>query len=190
MTIPRPRRTTADPAGADSAQGRLVDVALEWRDQASLGEGLRMANGKTSALPAISRQFGAHAAGAVPPVGGRYPDFRLVDDLLGIWGDPEATGKPVGADIAVLKKSLPVVASLTSGSAARPTDLYVREEALGQDDLIFAAELIEAAEGRSRARAKADRQLEPALDVLPTASPSPAVELRTLADHLTRQDRR
>lgn len=40
--------------------------------------------------------------------------FQLVDDLLGIWGDPRATGKPTGSDLAARKKSLPVTAALVS----------------------------------------------------------------------------
>lgn len=40
--------------------------------------------------------------------------FRPVDDVPGIWGDPEATGKPAGNDLARRKRSLPVIApSLT-----------------------------------------------------------------------------
>ena len=44
--------------------------------------------------------------------------FQLTDDLLGIWGAPEVTGKPVRADLRARKKSLPVVAALTSGTPA------------------------------------------------------------------------
>ncbi len=43
--------------------------------------------------------FGAHVGLA----------FQLTDDLLGIWGAPEVTGKPVRADLRARKKSLPVV---------------------------------------------------------------------------------
>ena len=34
--------------------------------------------------------------------------FQLIDDLLGIWGLPEITGKPVYSDLRAAKKSLPV----------------------------------------------------------------------------------
>ena len=46
--------------------------------------------------------------------------FQLVDDLLGIWGDPARTGKPVGADLRARKKSLPVVRAMTLGGRSRP----------------------------------------------------------------------
>ncbi|WP_405008856.1 polyprenyl synthetase family protein [Kitasatospora purpeofusca] len=43
--------------------------------------------------------------------------FQLVDDLLGIWGDPAVTGKPVFNDLRRRKLSVPVVAALESGTA-------------------------------------------------------------------------
>src|SRR6266481_3866429 len=43
--------------------------------------------------------------------------FQLVDDLLGIWCNPKATGKPVYSDLISRKKSLPVAAALNSGTA-------------------------------------------------------------------------
>ncbi len=42
--------------------------------------------------------------------------YQLTDDILGIWGDPDRMGKSAGADLAVRKRSLPVVAALTSGT--------------------------------------------------------------------------
>ena len=44
--------------------------------------------------------------------------FQAIDDLLGIWGDPEVTGKPAAGDLRQHKKSLPVVAALASGGDA------------------------------------------------------------------------
>ena len=47
------------------------------------------------------REFGRHLGVA----------FQLTDDLLGTWGDPELTGKPVHADLAARKLTLPVTAA-------------------------------------------------------------------------------
>ena len=44
--------------------------------------------------------------------------FQAVDDLLGIWGDPAATGKQTWSDLRQRKKSLPVVAALAAGGPA------------------------------------------------------------------------
>ena len=38
--------------------------------------------------------------------------FQIVDDVLGIWGDPAVTGKPVHGDLRERKKTHPVLAAL------------------------------------------------------------------------------
>src|SRR2546430_14981234 len=72
---------------------------------------------KTGAHTAGSVQAGALMAGAhaaeIAILGdfgrGLGLAFQIRDDILGIWGEGSATGKPVGADIAKRKKSLPIV---------------------------------------------------------------------------------
>ena len=44
--------------------------------------------------------------------------FQLVDDILGITGDPVITGKSSSSDVRAGKRSAPVVAALTSGTNA------------------------------------------------------------------------
>ena len=39
--------------------------------------------------------------------------FQVRDDILGVWGDEETTGKPVGADIRRKKNSFPVVYAMS-----------------------------------------------------------------------------
>ena len=53
------------------------------------------------------RSFGRHLGLA----------FQAVDDVLGIWGDPSTTGKPVASDVRQHKKSIPVVHALRTGGA-------------------------------------------------------------------------
>ncbi|MFI9436096.1 MULTISPECIES: polyprenyl synthetase family protein [Streptosporangium] len=56
--------------------------------------------------------------------------FQCADDSLGIWGRPDRTGKPVGADIAARKKTLPVIMALAGAGEAgrRLAALYRRAE--------------------------------------------------------------
>ena len=86
---------------------------------------------------------------------------RARDHLLGIWGATEVTGKPVMADLRARKKSLPVVAALTSGTpeAVELKALLAREDELSEEDLARAADLIVAAGGKAWAEKEADDRL-------------------------------
>ena len=103
--------------------GQGADLAFEKRDDVTLAECLDMAGDKTAALMACACSIGAVHLGAPPTLAMALAGFgahvglafQLTDDLLGIWGAPEVTGKPVRADLRARKKSLPVVAALNSG---------------------------------------------------------------------------
>jgi geranylgeranyl diphosphate synthase type I len=71
------------------------------------------------------------------------------------------TGKPVRSDLRARKKSLPVVAALSAGTAeARElAGLLARDEALSEDDLALAARLVESAGGKAWTEAEAGTQL-------------------------------
>ena len=184
----------------DLCAGQSADLAFERRGEVTLAQCLAMAEGKTGALLGAACELGALAAGAGPDTAGLYRRFgrqlgvafQLVDDLLGVWGDPEATGKPAGSDLSSRKKSLPVVAALTSGMRAGE-DLacrYGRDEQWDEAALTHVANLVEAAGGRAWAQAEADRRIEAALSALAQARPDPAAaaDLHTLAALIVRRD--
>ncbi|ATL26533.1 polyprenyl synthetase family protein [Streptomyces formicae] len=180
--------------------GQGADLAFESRADVGLDECLRMAGGKTAALLAAACALGAVAAGADERRVGLLREFgrhlglafQLVDDLLGIWGDSARTGKPVGADIRLRKKSLPVVAALSGGTpaGARLAELYGRAGPLDDAAVSRAAALIEEAGGRRWAQEEADRQRSSALGCLAGAElvPEGAAALASLADLITRRD--
>ncbi|WP_460368977.1 polyprenyl synthetase family protein [Actinocorallia lasiicapitis] len=187
-------------AVVDLCLGQAADLRFETGTGIALEECLAMAAGKTGAVLGAACAMGALAAGAPAPDADHYRGFGLevglafqhTDDLLGIWGDPAATGKPVGSDLASRKKSLPVVAALASGTTAgdRLADLYAQDGELDDDQLTRAASLVEAAGGREWARAEADRRIAVALDHLDAARPDPdaAADLRTLAAFMLRRE--
>lgn len=177
--------------------GQVADTALEGRSDVRLDECLEMAGNKTSSLFAAACELGAIAAEATPQRVRQLRQFgehlglafQLVDDLLGIWGDPATTGKPVLSDLRTRKKSLPVVAALVTGNSAarRLAQLYNRADPLDDADLRTCAELIEQAGGHSWARAEAQRQLDAALECLRAANPESkaAAELMSIAQRLS-----
>jgi geranylgeranyl diphosphate synthase type I len=146
----------------------VQDVEFERRADVTLDDCLAMAGGKTGALMAASAAIGAVLAGAeIERVAAlqRFGyelglAFQLVDDLLGIWGDPEVTGKPVGSDLRSRKNSLPVCYVLGRGDA---TARQLREVLAAPGDeearITQAAALVEAGGGRGWVTAEAQRRV-------------------------------
>ncbi|MDA2814740.1 family 2 encapsulin nanocompartment cargo protein polyprenyl transferase [Nocardiopsis sp. RSe5-2] len=165
----------------DLIGGQSADLSFERRGDVDLVECLAMARGKTGALMACCTALGALWAGAGPARVGAMRDFgadlglsfQIADDLLGIWGDPEVTGKPVHSDLRSRKKTLPVVAAVASGTAAGDElhALMAGHERLSDAEAERAAGLVEEAGGRSWAVDRADALLENALEALRTAVP-------------------
>ncbi|HUZ02493.1 MAG TPA: polyprenyl synthetase family protein [Thermomicrobiaceae bacterium] len=108
-------------------EGQVLDLGFEGRWDIGSDDYLRMIGGKTASLMAFSCRTGATLAGVMPELAARLGDFgralglgfQVRDDLLGIWGRSEVTGKPSADDIRRRKKSLPIV--MLAGKAA-PSD--------------------------------------------------------------------
>jgi len=81
--------------------GSLIGAATE------IGAGLN-GGGKDLARRERYRRFGEKVGVA----------FQIVDDLIDYLGDPEVTGKPVGADLAEGKVTLPLIAALRNAGQA------------------------------------------------------------------------
>ncbi|WP_131741405.1 family 2 encapsulin nanocompartment cargo protein polyprenyl transferase [Actinomadura roseirufa] len=191
---------TLSRAVLDLVEGQSADLAFEERCDVTLDECLTMASRKTGALLGGACALGAAAGGGTPDQVARlcaFGDriglaFQLVDDLLGIWGDPAVTGKPVHSDLRNRKKSLPVVAALTSGTpeGGELAALYAGSGSLDGDEPAHAAALIDAAGGRGWAADRAGDLLEEAKAELAAAAPAAvaAAELHALADLVTHRD--
>ncbi|MGA4839670.1 family 2 encapsulin nanocompartment cargo protein polyprenyl transferase [Streptomyces sp. G45] len=181
--------------------GQQTDCALEARapDEVTLDECLAMAEAKTGALLGCACAIGALYAGAdgdtVAALDGFGRQaglaFQLIDDVIGIWGDPARTGKPARADLVARKKSLPVVAALASGTedGATLAALYRQDAADGDPERM--ARVVEGAGGRDWAQLHAADRMALALGELARAVPDPerAGGLLALAEFVTRRSR-
>ncbi|HEX6498644.1 MAG TPA: polyprenyl synthetase family protein [Micromonosporaceae bacterium] len=159
--------------------GQSADLAFEDRDEVGIDECLTMVEHKTAALISCACSLGAELCGAPPALTaglagyGRHLGlaFQLVDDLLGIWGSPEVTGKPALSDLRARKKSVPVVWAERSGTTPGHAfaDLYRLRRELTPAEVEMAALLIEAAGAREWTATRARREVAAAraeLDVL------------------------
>lgn len=102
-------------------EGQWQDIAFEPRDSVTAAEYLGMVARKTGALLGAPLEIGAVLAGrpaaeaALLGEWGRAVGlaFQIQDDYLGIWGNPEETGKANTGDIVRKKKSLPIIHGLS-----------------------------------------------------------------------------
>ncbi len=176
------------------AEGQYLDIAFETADRVDVGDYLVMVNGKTGALLGAAAGLGARAGGAPPAIAdafARYGEalgaaFQMQDDVLGLWGDPEQTGKPAGNDLARRKKSLPLVLAL-SDPALGPdlARLYAAAEPPDAATVAAWVERIAAAGYREKCAALAERYAADALSALAGLDLAPGPR-RMLAD-LARQ---
>ncbi|MFM9371237.1 polyprenyl synthetase family protein [Streptomyces sp. Da 82-17] len=162
--------------------GQAQDISYEHRERVTVEECLEMEGNKTGALLACAVSIGAVLGGADERTADaleRYGyhlglAFQAVDDLLGIWGDPDATGKQTWSDLRQRKKSLPVVAALSAeGEAAEKLGELLAADAKSTDFENFSEEefaaraaLIEEAGGRAWTAEEARRQHRIAVEAL------------------------
>ncbi|WP_028458004.1 polyprenyl synthetase family protein [Chloroflexus sp. Y-396-1] len=161
-------------------EGQYLDLSFEGDLSISPDDYLTMIGGKTAALIAGSAELGARAAGATEETVTALADFgravglafQIEDDILGVWGAPEQTGKPFAADLYRRKVSLPVVHALShSPDRERLAELY-RQPVLGDDAVKQALAILDAAGSRSFCAAIANEYHRAAFDALDRLHPS------------------
>ncbi len=159
-----------DSALQTTASGELADVRLSLGvETASLGESLAMAEQKTSAYSfTLPFQAGALLAGADEPTVARLGEvgrllgiaFQLVDDLLGVFGDPELTGKSATGDLRT-RKQTPLLAHARTTPEWERIRAYVGRE-LGDDELADVRGLLTRSGSRAFVEDLAERHIDAA----------------------------
>jgi geranylgeranyl diphosphate synthase type I len=143
-------------------QGQHLDIAFEDQEQVEMEAYWQMVSGKTAALLAFSFESGALCAGADPDIQTHYHDFghylglafQVQDDILGIWGKEERTGKSTTGDLVTRKKTLPVLYGLAQNKSFY--DLWATGEMTPEIALQLSV-LLEAEGGLAYAQEEADK---------------------------------
>ncbi|MGQ0845194.1 MAG: polyprenyl synthetase family protein [Sporichthyaceae bacterium] len=187
-------------ANTELIRGQVQDVSFERHPEVPVEQVLAMAEAKTGALLSAAAAIGAVLAGAGDGHVGALREygrhlglaFQLADDVLGVWGDPERTGKPAQNDLRARKTSLPVAWTIGQGGAAadRLIDWSRSEREPSELELAELAELAEKAGGRAWARGEALRHADAAraeLEGLP-GDRAALAELRELAAYVADRD--
>ena len=176
--------------------GQYLDIGFESQTDISTTDYLAMIERKTGALVACACETGALIAAVPAPQRERLRSFghhlglvfQMRDDILGIWGDPNRTGKPVGSDIARRKKSLPIIHGLTHS-----TELHtlLARETLTEADVCRATELLQETNSHEYTEQLARKHQVQALAALEEANlERPAAQaLHELAQMLLNRER-
>lgn len=117
--------------------------------------------------------------------------FQLRDDILGVFGDPEVTGKPAGDDILSGKRTALLAAALNLSDIDNPAAAKVLRERIGQDltatELTETTAIIRDSGALARVESQIGELLESALITLSAsdATGSAKAELAELATSMT-----
>ena len=191
---------------AEMFAGQYLDVLAQAEGDESQERALGVARLKTAAYT-VERplHLGVALAGAGPDTVEAVKTFgtdigvafQLRDDLLGMFGDTEVTGKPAGDDLREGKRTLLMAIGLDNAArAGRPADADVLRRALGDPDLTprtltRVRELLTDLGAVDELERRIDRLTTSALAALDAAGlADPGVtRLRDLAITATRRDR-
>lgn len=143
-------------------EGQYLDISYEKRLDVGVEDYLGMIGGKTASLIACSLALGGLLGTddeATIQALRRFGQaiglaFQIRDDVLGIWGDQEKTGKPVGNDIRRRKKTLPVVYALQKAEGKAREELVGIYEREAIDDAALDTVLSILAGVQAKARAQ------------------------------------
>ncbi len=124
LTEVAPALDVLDLCRSEVIAGQFLDVSVQARahaDEATAMTVLRYKSAKYSVERPL--HVGAALAGAGPGVLAQLTSFglplgeafQLRDDLLGVYGDPEVTGKPAGDDLVEGKRTVLVALALAAG---------------------------------------------------------------------------
>lgn len=160
-------------------RGQFLDLAFETRTHVTTDEYMQMITGKTAALLSASTAIGALLGKADPNLVDSYRQFgyhlgiafQILDDLLGIWGNSDLTGKPHADDLRSNKKTLPVIYAMEHSPSF--TALW-RDGSRDEHHLNKLVKALEATGADEFARAAAENHTDLARSFLADANPSGA----------------
>ncbi|MGH2531300.1 MAG: polyprenyl synthetase family protein [Thermomicrobiales bacterium] len=160
--------------------GQVLDLGFEGRANVTANDYLKMIAGKTAAIIRYAAGAGAIVGGADDAHADRFGafgralglGFQIRDDLLGIWGAPETTGKAATDDIRQRKQTLPILIlrERADEEDRRALDtLYARPE-IDQDGIDRVLALLERYEVRTAIEARVSAYHDDARSTLETAT--------------------
>lgn len=171
-------------------EGQFLDLGFQQSAQVSLDDYIPMARKKTAALFGCAAAIGALLGGASSETVRLLGDFGILlgeafqacDDVLGVWGDELATGKPA-RDVHERKRGLPAVLAFDPAMGkdlVRLRTLYSTDRTLSNDAAAWVTRLYERLGVRGEAIAMTDALFDAAESALTGAELASGSPLREL----------
>ena len=155
-------------------EGQFLDCSYEGALNIAEEDYLAMICRKTATLIGAAISMGALVGGSDMKTAQALYEFganlgiafQLQDDILGIWGDPAATGKPAAGDLYRRKVTLPIIRALRDTEQREVlADLY-RRETITDADVRRILAILDATTIRSDMEALVRRMAQAAREVL------------------------
>ena len=173
------------------AEGQMVDIEFENRDDVSEDDYIAMITGKTSAMFETCAMTGAKLAGADEETVENMAKwglnlglcFQLMDDLIDITGNTQTLGKPAGSDVVQGKRTLIAIHALGCDSELPMFSKVFGTGECSDDDLAQAVDELYSCGSIDYAKKRAMHHHSLAHKCLDELVDSPAVSvLRELTD--------
>ena len=157
-------------------EGQYLDLSYEGRHDISMDDYMGMISRKTGALIRCSLNIGAVVGADDPDAIAALREcgralgyvFQIRDDVLGVWGEENITGKPVGADIRRKKNSYPIVYTMEAAANEDRDSIssaYLKAE-LDDEDVVSVLNVMEKIGVREHAQTEAARWADKAIGAI------------------------
>lgn len=134
-------------------EGQYLDLSFEEKINISLKEYLIMIDKKTAKLFSTSFYLGAFSATYKDNISKVFQEigrsfglfFQIADDAIGIWGDPNKTGKNAFSDLWRKKKTYPILYLYSEASEKerlRIEEIWKREK-VSEKDILYLLDLLD-----------------------------------------------
>lgn len=173
----------------DIVRGQVLDLDNEGRQDVTPDDYLTMIHGKTAAIVRFAAWAGAIVGGASDTVADRFAEvgeaigmgFQLRDDMLGLWGASDDTGKDEADDIRRRKQTLPILIlndRATEEDVERLRALYGAEEvdAEGVQEILAMLDTYDVATTMTKHVEEAHSRAMTALEDALKGSTNPAID--------------
>ncbi len=182
-------------------EGQYLDISFEGRRDISMSDYRRMISRKTGALLRCSLNLGAAVGTDDAETVAAFREcgralgyvFQIRDDVLGVWGQEDVTGKPVGSDIRRKKNSYPVVFAMENADESdsrQLSSIYDKDEP-DEADVASVLEIMERTGVQEHAGTEVSEWADMAMQAIAPIelSPSARQEIEEFTHFLMVRDR-